>query len=46
MAKKPHESGFVRTLMMDLFKAYDCLPHHLMVAKLGAYDLINFTVNK
>ena len=24
---------------MDLSKAYDCLPHDLMVAKLGAYGL-------
>ena len=24
---------------MDLFKAYDCLPHDLVIAKLWAYGL-------
>ena len=30
-------SGFVRTMLMDLSKAYDCLPHSLMIAKFQAY---------
>ena len=30
-------SGFGRTMLMDLSKAYDCLPHSLMIAKFQAY---------
>ena len=30
--------GFVGSVLMDLPKAYDCLPHDLLLAKLQAYD--------
>ena len=31
--------GLVGTTLMDLSKAYGCLPHDLLIAKLDAYDL-------
>ena len=37
--KELDNSGFIGTILMDLSKAYDCLPRNLLIAKLGEYDL-------
>ena len=33
-----NKSGVVGTVLMDLSKTYDCLPHDFLLAKLSAYD--------
>ena len=37
--KELDNSGFIGTILMDLSKAYDCLPHDLLIAKLRAYGV-------
>ena len=37
--KELDNRGFIGTILMDLSKAYDCLPHDLLIAKLGVYGL-------
>ena len=39
------DKGFVGTILMDLSKAYDCLPHDLLVAKLEAYGVGKVALN-
>ena len=37
--KELNNSEFIGTILIDLSKAYDCLLHDLLIAKLGAYGL-------
>ena len=45
LKKELGNSGLVGTILMDLSKAYDCLPHHLLIAKLEAYGLDKPSLN-
>ena len=39
--KEPDDSGYTGTVLMDLSKPYDCLPHDLIIEKFEAYGFDN-----
>ena len=39
--KELDKRGMVATALMDLSKAYDCIPHDLLIAELNAYGIDN-----
>ena len=43
--KELNNSGLVETKLTDVTKAYDCLPHHLLIAKLKAYIIDKSSLN-
>ena len=40
--KTLHEKVIVATVLMDLSKAYYCIPHDLLIAEMGAYGIDSF----
>ena len=43
--KRLSEHKIVIAMLIDLYEAFDCLPHKLLLAKLSAYGLSNDTCN-
>ena len=41
--KELHESGYTGTVLMNLSKACDCLPHDLIIAKFETYGFDNIS---
>ena len=41
---KRDESGYTGTFLIDLSKAYECLPHDLIIAKFEAYGFDNISL--
>ena len=37
--KELDEKSMMATVLMDLPKVYDCIPHDLLIAKLNSYDI-------
>ena len=42
--KELDESGYTDTVVMDLSKAYDCLPYDLIIEKFEAYGFDNINL--
>lgn len=42
--KEIHKSGYTRTVLMDLLKAYGCLPHDLIITKFEAYRFYDISL--
>ena len=45
MEKRARQFRFGATILMDLSKAHDCLPHNLLIARLEAYGLDKPSLN-